>query len=70
MPTGAALKGKHLYQYLQNGHENMVRNDECVSNHRLWYPDLALMIDMYCTLFNLGNISLSVRPLCIGLINA
>ena len=28
------------------------------------------MIDMYSMLFNLGNISLSVGPLCTGLINA
>ena len=28
------------------------------------------MINMYCTLFNLGNILLSVGPLCTGLINA
>ena len=28
------------------------------------------MIDMYCTLFSLGKISLSVGLLCTGLINA
>ena len=44
--------------------------DDCLSNLRLWYPELASMMDMYCTLFSLGNILLSVGPLCTGLINS
>ena len=65
-PAGATLKGRYLYWYLPN----VVRYDDYTSNHRLWYPELVSIIDMHCTLFGLGNILLSVRPLCIGLINA
>ena len=48
----------------------MVKYDDCLSNFRLWYPELTLMMDMYCTLLSLGSISFSVGPLCISLINA
>ena len=48
LPAGAAPKGRCLYQYLPNGHANMVRYDDCISNHRLWYPELASIIDMHC----------------------
>ena len=64
------MVGRHLYQYLPNGHANVVRYDDLVSNHGLWYPELASMIDMFFTLLSLGSMSLSVRPLCTGLINA
>ena len=64
--AGTAPKGKHLYQYLPNGHENMVRYDNCVSNCRLWYPDPTSMIDMCCTLFSLGNILLGADPYALA----
>ena len=69
-PTGATPNGRCLYRYLPNGHANVVRYHDWVSNPTLWYPKLTSIIDMYFTLFSLGNISLSVGPLCIGLINA
>ena len=69
-PTGAAPNSRHLYQYLPKGHANVVRYDDLVSNWRLWYPKLASIIDIYFTLLSLGNMSLSVGPLCINLINA
>ena len=62
LPASTAPNGKCLYWYLPNGHENVVRYDDCLSNLRLWYSELVSMIDMYCTLFSLGKISLSVRP--------
>ena len=70
LPTGAALKGKCLYLYLPNGQANVVKYDNCLSNLRLWYPELTLMMDMYCTLLSFSSILFSVGPLCIGLINA
>ena len=70
LPTGAALNGRCLYQYLPNGHANVVRYDDLVSNCRWWYTKLTSIIDMYFTLLSLGSMSLSVGPLCMGLINA
>ena len=71
LPAGAAPKGKHLYLYLSNGQANVVKYDDCLSNFRLWYPKLALVMDMYCTLLSFGSISFSVgyyhkavTPLC------
>ena len=69
-PTGVALNGRCLYSYLPNGHVNVVKYDDLVSNCRLWYPELASMIDMYCTLLSLGSMSFSVGPLWMGLIDA
>ena len=54
----------------QMGRQNVVKYDNWLSNLILWYPELALMMDIYCTLLSLGNILLSVGPLCIGLISA
>ena len=68
-PAGAALNGRHLYQYLPNGHANVVRYDDLVSNYRLWYPKLTSMIDIYFTLLSLGTMSFNVGPLCMGLIS-
>ena len=70
LPTGTVPNGKCLYQYLPNGQANVVRYVGCLSNLRLWYPELISMMDMYCTLFSLGRILFSVGPLCTGLINA
>ena len=39
------------------------------SNFRLWYPELASIIDIYFTLLSLGYISFNVESLCTGLIN-
>ena len=69
-PTGAALNGSHLYLYLPNWHANVVRYDDFSSNFRLWYPELASIIDIYLTLLSLGSISFNVGPLSIGHINA
>ena len=69
-PAGTGPKGRSLYWYLPNGHVNVVRYDNWVSNHKLWYPKLTSIIDMYFTLFSLGNISLSVGLLFISLIKA
>ena len=67
--AGAALNGRCLYQYLPNGHTNMVRYDDLVSNCSLWYPKLVSMIDMYFTLSSLGSISFNVGHLWMGLIS-
>ena len=40
-----------------------------LSRLRLWYPELASIIDMYLTPVSFDNISFSVGPLCIGLIS-
>ena len=69
-PASTAPNGWCLYPYLPNGQANMVRYDNWLSNLILWYPKLALMIDIYCTLLSFGSISLSFGPLCISLINA
>ena len=68
-PTGAAPSSRHLYWYLPNGHTNVVRYDNLVSNCRLWYPKLASIIDMYFTLLSLGSISFNVGSLWMGLIS-
>ena len=70
LATGAALQGSHFYLYLPNGHANVVRHDDFLCNFRLWYPELASIINIYFTLLSLGSISFSVGPLCTGLINA
>ena len=49
---------------------NVIRYSDFLSNFRLWYPELASMIDMYLILLNLGSMSFNVGPLCIGFINA
>ena len=69
-PTGTALNGSHLYQYLPNGLANVVRYADFSSNFKLWYPELASIIDTYFTLLSLGSTSFNVEPLCRGLINA
>ena len=46
-PTGTAPNRSHLYLYLPNGHANVVRYDDFLSNFKLWYPELASIIDMY-----------------------
>ena len=69
-PTGTAPNGSHLYLYLPNWHANVVRNNDFSSNFRLWYPELASIIDKYLTLLSLGSILFNVGPLCIGHINA
>ena len=69
-PTGAAPNDNCLYQYLPNGHANVVRYDDLVSNCRLWYPELAPIIDMYFKLSSVGSISFNVGPLWMGLISA
>ena len=58
-----------LYWYLPNGHANVVRYDDLVSNCRLWYPKCVSIIDMYFTLLSLGGISFNVGPLWMGLIS-
>ena len=68
LPTGTALNGKHLYLYLPNWHGNVVRYDDFLSGLRLWYLELASIIDMCLTPVSFGSISFSVGPLCIGLI--
>ena len=69
-PTGAALYRSHLYLYLPNWHANAIMYDNFLYNFRLWYPELASIIDIYLTLLSLGSISFNVGPQCIGLINA
>ena len=69
-PAGAAPNGSCLYLYLSNWHENAVRCNALLSNFRLWYPELASMIDMYLMLLSFGSMSFSMDPLCMGLINA
>ena len=68
-PTGTAPNGSHLYLYLPNWQANVVRYDDFSSNFRLWYPELATMIDMYLTLLSLCNMSFNVGPLCMSLTN-
>ena len=69
-PAGTALNGSHLYLYLPNGHANVVRHDDFSSDLRLWYSELATIIDKNLTLLSLGSILFNVGPLCTGLINA
>ena len=69
-PTGAAVNRSHLHLYLPKGHMNVVRYDDFSFNFRLWYPELASIIDIYFTLLSLGSISFNVGPPCTGLINA
>ena len=69
-PTGAALNRGYLYLYLPNGHANVLRYDDFSSNFRLWYSELASIIDRYFILLSLGIISFNMGPLCTGLINA
>ena len=69
-PTGAVPRGSYLYLYLPNWQANVVRYDDILSNFRLWYPELASIIDKYLTLFSLSSILFNVGPLCMGLINA
>ena len=54
---------------LPNWCTNVVRYDDLSSNFRLWYREVASMIDIYLTLLSLGSISFSEGPLCTGLIN-
>ena len=69
-PAGTAPNRDHLYQYLPNWQVNVVRYDDFSSNYRLWYPELASIIDKYLTSLSLSSISFNVGPLCMGLINA
>ena len=64
---GAAPSSSLLYLYLPNCHANVVRYDDLSSRFKLWYPKLASIRERYCILFNFGNISLTVGPLCTGL---
>ena len=64
---GAAPNDNVLNLYLPNWHANEVRYDDLSSSFMLWYPELASIIERYCTLFNFGKISLSIGPLCTGL---
>ena len=59
---GAAPKGSLLYLYLPNLHVNVVRYDNLLSSFMSWYPELASIKERYCTLFNFGNILLSIGP--------
>ena len=47
-PTSIALNRNCLYQYLPNGHANVVRFDDFSSNFRLLYPELT---SYYCHVF-------------------
>ena len=69
-PTGAAPNRSHLYQYWPNGHANVVRYDNFSSNFKLWYPELASIIDIYFTLLSLGIMSFNMGHLSTDLINA
>ena len=55
LPAGTALNGKHLYLYLPNWHANVVRYDVFLSSLRLWYMELASIIDMYFTPVSFGK---------------
>ena len=67
--TCSAPNGSCLYLYLPNWQANVVRYNDFSSNFKLWYPELASIIDKYLTLLSLGSILFNVWPLCIGLIN-
>ena len=69
-PAGSAPNGNLLNLYLPNWHANVVRYDDFPSNFKFWYPELASIIERYCTLSNFGKISFSAVPLCTGLISA
>ena len=70
LPTGAAPNRSGMYLYLPNWQANVVRYNDFSSTLKLWYPELAYIIDKYLTLFRLGSISFNVGPQCIGFINA
>ena len=69
-PASAALNGNCLYMYLPNWHANIMRYDDLWSSFRLWYLELASIRERYFTLLCFNSISLSVGPLCTGLISA
>ena len=69
-PAGASQNERCLYLYLPNWHANIVRYNDLSSNFRLWYLELASMIDIYLILLSFGNMLFSMGPLCIALINA
>ena len=68
-PVGVVPNGNPWYLYLPNWHANVVKYDDLSSTFKLWYPELVSIKEIYCTLFNFGNISLSVGPICTSLIN-
>ena len=70
LPTGAALNRSCLYLHLPSWQASVVRYDDFLSNFRLWYPELASLIDKYLTLLSLGSMLFNVGPLCMGLVNA
>ena len=63
-PADAAPNGNHMYLYLQNGQENVVKYDDCSSHFRLWYPEQVAMSVMYSTPSSLSSISFNNGPLC------
>ena len=67
---GAGRNGNLLYLYLPNWHVNVVKYDDLSSSFKLWYPEPASIRERYCTLFDFGNILLSIGSLYSGLINA
>ena len=69
LSAGATPNGSHLYLYPPNWHAIVLRYDDLSSNFRLWYLELASMINMYLTLLSFGNMSFSIGPLSMGLIN-
>ena len=69
LPTSAAPNWSLLYLYLPNWQANVARYNALSSNFRLWYPELASIIDKYLTLLSFGSILFNVELLCMGLIN-
>ena len=48
---------------------NVVRFHDLSSNLMLWYPEPASVRDKYLTIFNFGEILLSMGPIWTGLIS-
>ena len=67
--TSVAPNGSLTYQYLPNGQENVIKYDDFSWRFSLWYPELVSISMWYLIPVSLRNMSFSIGPLWIGLIN-
>ena len=65
-----APNSRPAYMYLPNWHTNVVRYDDFSLSFMLWYPEFASICVWNPMPPNSGNTTLTVEPLCPGLIGA
>ena len=69
-PLMTVPNGSLVYLYLLNWHLNVIKYDDFLSKFGSWYPEPAFTSDRLYTFVSFRNMSLAVRALCTGFINA